>query len=136
MNKIAIIFGIIFIVFIIIIGIIFNILKEDFGYDTGLTKEFVSEDGSIVIVVKQDFVSRPTVFYEGKKIFEYKGSGFMETVKWDVEFIDDNIIKLGCLQYNEEYKIEIKLSGNPFYAEDKEYYLDNGYDEPTAELTV
>lgn len=50
---------------------------------------FTSPNGTNTIIVKYDFVSRPTIYQKGflgnKKVWDYEGSGFMETVYFSVE---------------------------------------------------
>ena len=70
-----------------------------------------SPNGENTITIKYDFVSRPSVFYKGECIWEYPGRGFNEEVFFDVEWIDDDTIKL---TYNDEshngkYREEFEL---------------------------
>lgn len=96
------------IIILISILILLKSCFSNFGFDTGLTKTFTSQDGTIKITVKQDFASRPYVFYKGKQIFSYSGSGFMETVDWNVTFVDENTIILSTSQFNESYTINLE----------------------------
>ncbi len=76
---------------------------SNFGYDISRTDTFTSNDGKIKVTVKQDFVSRPHVFYKGKRIFAFTGSGFMETVHWTVIFLDEQTIALVSDSHIGEY---------------------------------
>lgn len=90
--------------------IVFNLKSciADFGYDTSVTKMFTSEDGQTTVTVKQDFVSRPFVFYDGELVYSYSGSGFMENVFWSVTFVDRDTIILESKQFDEYYEIELR----------------------------
>lgn len=77
---------------------------------------YTSPGGTCTIVVKYDLVSRPDVFKKGvlwdKKIWDYPGPGFMETVHFNVEWLSENQIRLyyndvSKDNYNEEYIITI-----------------------------
>lgn len=77
---------------------------------------YTSPEGTNTIVVKYDFVSRPSVYIKGrlrdKKIWDYPNSGFMETVHFNVEWLSENQIRLNYDdmrndQYDEEYIITI-----------------------------
>ncbi len=80
---------------------------SNLGYDNTATRKFISENQQIEIILKKDFVSRPFVFYKGKKVFSYVGPGFMESVIWEIEFIDDNTILLSSTQMDLYYIIEL-----------------------------
>lgn len=78
--------------------------------DVKYEEEYVSESplGEKTVTVKVDYVSRPDVFFNDECIFEYDGSGFSETVYWNVEWIAENEIRLYLDSYNgEDYSIEI-----------------------------
>ena len=78
--------------------------------DAKYEKEYQSESpsGEKTVTVKVDYVSRPDVFYNNECIFEYDGSGFSETVYWNVEWISENEIRL-YLDHDsgEDYRIVI-----------------------------
>ena len=80
------------------------------GYDNGLTYTSTSPQGTNSIIVKRDFVSRPTIFKQGllwdKKIWQYEGSGFMETVGFDIEWLSENQIRFFYDDENDEYDEE------------------------------
>lgn len=63
------------------------------------TEKYTSPSGNNKITVEYDFVSRPCVIYEGDCIWKYPGNGFNEEVFFDVEWIDDDTVKL---IYNDE----------------------------------
>ncbi len=87
-------------------------------YDFELS--YTSPQGTNTIIVKYDFVSRPSIFKKGflwdKKIWQYENSGFMETVTFGVEWISEDQIRFTYDdiydQYDEEYMITIPI---PFY---------------------
>lgn len=56
--------------------------------------KFSSPNGENTIIVEYDFVSRPLVIYNGDVIWKYEGNGFNEEVFFQVEWIDDDSIKL------------------------------------------
>lgn len=93
------------VIILLLVILFFRICAPSFGY---AEKEvFTSPQGSNTIIVKYDFVSRPDVFKKGllwdKKIWSYPKGGFMETVRFDVEWLSENQI---CLDYddsNDEY---------------------------------
>lgn len=86
---------------------------QAFGYDSEFT--YTSPQGTNVIIVKYDFVSRPSVFKRGllwdKKLWEYPSPGFTETVVFGVEWISEDQIRFtyddSCDSYDEEYIITI-----------------------------
>lgn len=80
-----------------------------FGYDKEVT--YTSPEGTYTIVIKYDYVSRPDVFKKGllwdKMIWDYPNPGFMETVRFDVEWLSENQILLHNDAYDEEHIITI-----------------------------
>ena len=76
---------------------------------------FTSPNGTNTIIVKYDFVSRPTMYQKGflgnKKVWDYEGSGFMETVYFSVEWLSENQIRFSYDdtddKYDEEYIITL-----------------------------
>ena len=56
-------------------------------------QRFTSPSGRTAIIVKYDFVSRPTVYIDGllfdREIWSYDGNGFMETVYFTPEWISE-----------------------------------------------
>lgn len=79
-------------------------------------ENYTSPGGDNKITVRYDYVSRPSVIYNGDHIWKYPGSGFNEEVFFDVEWIDDDTVKL---IYNDEShggkyyeEIEIDLAGS------------------------
>lgn len=81
------------------------------SYDDALTQEFTSPEKTHMVVVKYDFAGRPDVFLKnGKQIFKYSKQGFMETVRFDVEWLseDEFILYLDPEQYaDEKYTVKI-----------------------------
>ena len=61
--------------------------------------KYSSPNGDNTIIVEYDPVSRPRVIYNGDVIWKYEGSGFNEEVFFQVEWIDEDTIKL---IYNDE----------------------------------
>lgn len=76
---------------------------------------FTSPKGTNTIIVEYDFVCRPTIYKKGlfwkEKIWHYSGSGFMETVHFDVEWLSEDQIRFTYDDkdddYDEEYIITI-----------------------------
>lgn len=72
---------------------------------------FTSPEGTNTIIVTYDFVCHPTIYKKGliwnKKIWETERGGFMETVRFDVEWLSENQIRFTCKAYDEEYLITI-----------------------------
>ena len=76
---------------------------------------FTSPQGTNTIIVQYDFMSRPTVYKKrllwDKELWVYPGSGFMETVHFNVEWLSEDIIKISYDdkddEYDEEFVIEI-----------------------------
>lgn len=87
-----------FVVIIMVIILAISLLTY-FKYDRGLTTHFTSAQGKEVIV-RYDFASRPTVFYQNKIVWVYEGAGFMESVSFDVHWITENEILLTQNIYN------------------------------------
>ncbi len=85
------------------------------GCFLGQTQRFTSPSGEIKIIVKYDFVSRPTVFVDGflfdREIWSYSDTGFMETVYFQPEWISETefIFRYDdpIDQYDEEYHIRV-----------------------------
>lgn len=78
--------------------------------DVKYEKEYKSESpsGEKTVTVKVDYVSRPDIFYNDECIFKFDGSGFSETVYWNIEWISESEIRLYLDNYNgEDYSIEI-----------------------------
>lgn len=101
---------------IIILFIIFLCRSCYPFWDYAEEEMYTSPEGSHTIIVKYDLVCRPDVFKKGllwdKKIWDYPGSGFMETVHFGVEWISENEILLTYEdvthnENNEEYDITI-----------------------------
>ena len=77
-------------------------------------EKYTSPGGDIRITVKYDYVSRPSVWYNGDRIWSYPGRGFYEEVFFDVEWIDEDSVKLiyndesHSGKYYEEFEIDLK----------------------------
>lgn len=75
---------------------------------------FTSPKETNTVTIKYDYVSRPSVFYEGEKIWEYPNSGFNEEVFFYVEWTSEDsfILKYDDKshdgKYAEEYLIELE----------------------------
>lgn len=71
---------------------------------------FTSPQGTNTIIVQYDFMSRPTVYKKrllwDKELWEYPGSGFMETVHFGVEWLSENKIRISYDDKNDEYDEE------------------------------
>ena len=60
---------------------------------------FKSPNGTNKITVSYDFVSRPSVIYKGKTIWEYEGRGFNEEAFFYVDWLSENDF---ILHYDDE----------------------------------
>lgn len=71
---------------------------------------FTSPRGTNTIIVQYDFMSRPTVYKKrllwDKELWEYPGSGFMETVHFNVEWLSEDKIRISYDDKNDEYDEE------------------------------
>lgn len=78
-------------------------------------REYVSTspDGTNTITIKYDFASRPTLFLNGEKIWEYPNSGFNEEAYFYIEWASEDSFTLKYDDeshqgtYAEEYKIDL-----------------------------
>lgn len=75
---------------------------------------FVSPEKTNTIIVEYDFVSRPTVYKKNlfgkEKIWEYEGTGFNETVRFDIEWISEDQFRISyCDSHGitEEFEVAI-----------------------------
>lgn len=81
------------------------------GYDR--EDVFTSPAGTNTVTIKYDYVSRPTLFYHGEKIWEYPNSGFDEEVYFYIEWESEDTFILKYDdgrhdgKYAEEYRIEL-----------------------------
>ena len=77
-------------------------------------EKYTSQNGKNKITVEYDYVSRPSVFYKGNCIWKYPGSGFNEEAYFEVEWIDDDTVKLvyddpsHSGKYYEEFEIDLE----------------------------
>lgn len=71
---------------------------------------FTSPQGTNTVIIQYDLVCRPAVYQKGllwnKKIWDYPGSGFMETVHFGVEWLSETEIRLTYDDINDEYDEE------------------------------
>ncbi|NCB91578.1 MAG: hypothetical protein EOM40_03250 [Clostridia bacterium] len=94
----------------IILFFIAHWLITKLQYDTSFDIKSVSPNKTHTLLIRQDWVSRPTVFEGSKVIFRYSKSGFAETVYWNIEWISEN----ECCLYSsssvteERYTIELQ----------------------------
>ena len=86
-------------------------LKNDFGYDTR-DQIFVSPSGQTTVRLRYDFASRPFLFYDNQKVFEYNGSGFMESVYFDIQWVSEKEVRLYTQQYDESYTVYLDNSSH------------------------
>lgn len=79
-------------------------------------ERFVSPQKTNTIVVEYDFISRPTVYKEiwlwKKKIWTYEGGGFNEELRFQVEWLSENLIRFRYQdnrnkQFDESFLISI-----------------------------
>lgn len=85
------------------------------GCSSGQEQRFASPSGETEIIVRYDFVSRPTVYVDDwpfdREIWRYEGSGFMETVYFQYEWVSETefIFRYNDTddRYDEEFLISI-----------------------------
>ena len=70
------------------------------GYDR--EDVFTSPAGTNTVTIKYDYVSRPTLFYHGEKIWEYPNSGFDEEVYFYIEWESEDTF---ILKYVEKIQV-------------------------------
>lgn len=76
-------------------------------------EKYSSPNGENTIIVEYDFVSRPQVISNGDVVWKYEGSGFNEEVHFQVEWIDEDTVKLIYRdeshngKYYEEFEIDL-----------------------------
>ena len=76
-------------------------------YETSRDTVIVAPDNSYSLTLKYDNVSRPCVYKDGKKLYEYQGNGFNESVVWDIKWVSDNEVLLYIKSpQKEKYKKE------------------------------
>ena len=68
---------------------------------------FRSPQGNCTVIIEYDFFSRPTVFQKtflGKKqLWAYEGSGFAESVRFQVEWLSEKQLRLFYDDKNDRY---------------------------------
>lgn len=73
-------------------------------------EEYTSPQGTNTIIVQYDFVCRPTVYKKSpiwdKELWTYPGSGFMETVHFNVEWLSESKIRISYDDLNDKYDEE------------------------------
>lgn len=78
------------------------------------SQEFTSPESTNTIIVEYDFVSRPTIYkktwYGKSKIWQYEGTGFMETVYFDVEWLSEDEILVSYDDSNDKYDEEFTIT--------------------------
>lgn len=84
---------------------------------SGQTDSFSSPNGKTHILVKYDFVSRPTVYKKeglifNKKLWSYEGAGFTETVWFEPEWISDTEFIFRYDDKNDEFDEEFLIKVN------------------------
>ena len=76
---------------VVVVAIIMLIILFCFG---GRKVTYSSPDKTNSVTISYDIVSRPSVIYDGKKIWEYPGSGFNEEAFFDVLWQSEDTIIL------------------------------------------
>ncbi|MCI8501817.1 MAG: hypothetical protein HFJ85_06220 [Oscillospiraceae bacterium] len=75
---------------------------------------FTSPEGTNTIIVQYDLVCRPTIYKRGwpwnRKIWDYPGSGFMETVHFGVEWLSESEIRLTYDDVNDKFDEEYLIT--------------------------
>ena len=75
---------------------------------------YSSPDKTNSVTISYDLVSRPSVIYDGKKIWEYQGSGFNEEAYFDVIWQSEDTFILRYDdpshggEFSEEYLIKLE----------------------------
>jgi len=107
LKRVCGIVAIIGVLTIVVIG--GKYLLSEIKYESQFDQSFVSPNGINTILVRYDYMSRPTVFLNGKdtKIFEYSDPGFMENIHFDVEWKGDYEFVLYNIYVDEYYVIII-----------------------------
>lgn len=107
-------FAIISTVFVVLFFVIFFVFIFQIGDRKSDRKnQFTSPNGTNTIKIEYDFLSRPSVYFNGDKIWEYEGSGFTEEVIFDVTWISEDSFKIvyndesHAGKYAEEYIVNI-----------------------------
>lgn len=105
-KRAILIVAVLLILFFVGASLFVSSLKE---HDT-----FVSPEKTNTIIVEYDFVSRPTVYKKNllgkEKIWEYEGTGFNETVRFDIEWISEDQFRISyCDSHGitEEFEVAI-----------------------------
>jgi hypothetical protein len=72
---------------------------------------FTSPNKTNLVTISYDFVSRPSVIYNGKKIWEYPGRGFNEEAFFDViwQSEDEFILRYDDESHNGKYAEEFLI---------------------------
>ena len=97
-----------FFIVILIFGLSGKKIYDSLVYETKFDETFVSPNEVNTILVRYDYASRPSVFLvNGDRLFKYDKPGFMETVSFEVQWINDYQFILYNEQFNEQYEITI-----------------------------
>jgi hypothetical protein len=76
-------------------------------------ESYTSPHGINAIIVRYDLASRPIIYKKGllwnRKIWEYSGPGFMETVFFDVKWIAENEIDFSYDDKNDAFDEEFTI---------------------------
>lgn len=95
---------------IVITVLLFRSCLDTINYEKSFDTSYTSPLGTRTILVRYDYVSRPSVFINGERLFYYNGTGFNETVSWDVTWESERQIILSYDDSNDEF--------------DEEFYID------------
>lgn len=88
---------------IAITGWLFYTCSDTINYEKSFDSTYTSPMGTRSILLRYDYVSRPSVFINGEQLFCYEGSGFNETVFWNVTWTSEQQIILSYDDNNDEY---------------------------------
>lgn len=88
---------------IAVAAVLFRGCADTMSYEKRFDSAYTSPLGTRTILVRYDYVSRPSVFINGERLFYYKGRGFNETVSWGVTWASEQQIVLSYNDSNDEY---------------------------------
>lgn len=95
---------------ILITAWLFRSCTDTITYEKTFDSTYISPLGTRSVLVRYDYVSRPSVFVNGERLFYYKGSGFNETVFWNVTWTSEQQIVLSYDDSNDEYDEEFYIN--------------------------
>lgn len=95
---------------IVIAALLLRSALDTISFEKSFDSTYTSPLGTRTILVRYDYVSRPSVFINGERLFYYTGTGFNETVSWGVTWISEQQIILSYDDSNDEYDEEFYIN--------------------------